>query len=174
MLRLANFFSKWGFKMVLSGIEPVGDFFIFLGVAAMYVLSIAAYVALICLLIAAASKGGGGGGGFFIIYSGGPYGGFGPMDMAASIVIGLIVSAIVVGVAMHMGLPSIALGFGVAWCAAFSSVLLGLTIRASGSLASAASSCSQRFWRPETVPAIDHHTGLPVAHATPNGSLQVN
>lgn len=113
-----------------------GDFFIFLGVTSMIILSIAAYIALVLLLLFASTKNGGGNNIFCFCggsSSGGGshYGGYYSGEATlAFIIVGLIVSAIVVGLALHMGLPVVALGFGVAWCAAFSSVMLGFLLRA--------------------------------------------
>lgn len=127
---------------VEDGINFAGDFFIFFGVGSMVCLSIAAWVLLIILL---SSKNNHSHAGptliIFPSYCGyhDPYydrhygyGYYALVDMAFFVVMGLIVSAIVVGLALNMGLPSIALGLGVGWCGAFSMILAGLFMRSIG------------------------------------------
>lgn len=118
-----------------EGIHFVGDFFIFFGISSMVCLSIAAWILLICLLssqnkntsgttfIFFPSYGWEGGYGCHRHYG---FGCYGLIDIACFLFTGLIISGIVVGLALHMGLPSLALGLGVGWCAAFSMVCMGL------------------------------------------------
>jgi hypothetical protein len=123
-----------------------GDFFIFIGVTSMLILAMVAWIMLLVLLIMAASQNGNGS--FpMIIFIGQPtnccshpsdhhYGYYyTSFAIGFNILIGLIVSAVVIGLALHMGLPSIALGLGIGWCAAFAMVLTGLALYAAGDAA---------------------------------------